>query len=179
MKFKLPKWSFLRYLYASYLSLLLINIVTFNAISQSDSAFGGLLAGKLQVVGIFLVPLVLSIFISVFTMAAFAGINYSLCFSLPLALGIAFYSGALTTMPDRVMNGLGLGNYQASEIALDNDYCEKNPPAVLALTQACAIQNAHVIWSLGETLVLRLPGDKGMQVQIPFRHVKAIVRKQE
>ncbi|MNF89229.1 hypothetical protein D3C84_717460 [compost metagenome] len=99
-----------------------------------------------------------------------------LCSSIPLALAITFYSGTLTTMPERVMKGLGLGNYEASEIALDSGYCEKNPPKVLSLDQSCSLKNVQVVWSLGETLVLRLRDE--MQVQIPSRHVKAILRSQ-
>ncbi|MNR59447.1 hypothetical protein D3C85_1807070 [compost metagenome] len=79
-------------------------------------------------------------------------------------------------MPERVMKGLGLGNYEASEIALDSGYCEKNPPKVLSLDQSCSLKNVQVVWSLGETLVLRLRDE--MQVQIPSRHVKAILRSQ-
>ncbi|MDT4866237.1 hypothetical protein FQZ97_1010840 [compost metagenome] len=71
------------------------------------------------------------------------------------------------------MEGLGLGNYEAREIALDSDYCEKNPPKTLSLDQSCSLRNVQVVWSLGETLVLRLRDET--QVQIPSRHVKAIL----
>ncbi|WP_281688067.1 hypothetical protein [Pseudomonas citronellolis] len=179
VRFKLPKWSFLRYAYTAFIALLVVKAVVLQSISisQSDSAFGGMLSGQFQTLGIFLVPLFLSVIIGFFTMAAFGGFTHSLCISVPLALAIAFYSGALTSMPERVVKGLGLGNYEAASLIMEPEFCEKNLPDFMPSTAPCVLKNPTIIWSLGDTLTLRVGKDTtARQVQIPSRFVKAIVR---
>ncbi|NTX93118.1 MULTISPECIES: hypothetical protein [Pseudomonas] len=175
--FKLAQWSFLQYGSSVFLALMIVKWVVLDSLTYSRMAFGGMLSGEMATIGIFLVPLALSFTISFFTMGAVGGPTHSLCFSVPLALAIAYYSGALTSMPERVVKGLGLGSYEAASLVMEPEFCEKNLPDFMSSAVPCVLQSPTVIWSLGDMFTLRVGKDGiARQVQIPSRFVKAIIR---
>lgn len=145
----------------------------------SAKLVNGLGNHSLQLVVFYLIPLVVCLLAAVCAMGCFASLNYALHFSLFFALLIAFYSGLLAGLPEWVVKQLGLGAYTAESIVLQSDYCEKSPPAPLKLDPGCSLNGAHVVWSLGDTLVVRLGSEQQTQVQIPSRYVKAIVRQHD
>ncbi|MDF3932392.1 hypothetical protein [Pseudomonas citronellolis] len=175
VQFELPKWAFLHYLWSSYLALSAANAVALLVMSSAPALHW--LPSVLQLPAVVLVCLLVNVLIGFISPAAFSGLKACLCFSIPLALVLAFYNGALSSMPERVMSGLGLGQYTASEIVLDADYCGKKAPVVLPLDDNCTFKDVQVIWSLGETLTLSVgKAETIRQVQIPSRYVKAIIR---
>ena len=89
---------------------------------------------------------------------------------------IAGYSGLLTTLPDKAVKTLGLGNYLAEAILLEPNYCEA-PIEQLPVDNSCVMKDVHVVWSLGETLVLR--SDDNRVIQIPSRFIRAIIKPAE
>lgn len=174
LHFALPKWSFLHYFWAGSLALLIVNALALGVLSFTSTL--GWVPAVFQPAAITATLLIISVVTGLFTAAAFGSLKTSLSFSVPIALAFALYSGALSGMPERVMGWLGLGNYKASEIVLDAEYCQPNPPERLSLDARCVMKDAQVVWSLGESLVVRVAGEKELQVQIPSRYVKAIIR---
>ncbi|MFV3305934.1 hypothetical protein ACNFBT_11690 [Pseudomonas sp. NY15181] len=174
VRFALPKWSFLHFLWAGSLALLLVNALAMGVLSYTSTL--GWVPAAFQPAAVTLTMLVVSTLVGFITPAAFGSFKTSLSFCTPLALVFAAYSGALSTMPERVMSWLGLGSYKASEIVLDAEYCQHNAPESLKLNEHCVITDAQVVWSLGESLVVRIKGEKEIQAQIPARYVKAIMQ---
>ncbi|MNG32669.1 hypothetical protein D3C84_1187390 [compost metagenome] len=72
------------------------------------------------------------------------------------------------------MRALGLGNYQADALLLEQSYCDEATLKWLALDEGCALTKIHVVWSLGENLILRTEDERTMQ--IPSKFIRAIVR---
>lgn len=175
VKFSLPKFSFLKYLTTTYAPLLLICWLTFSVLTDAKSIISSIQAEHLQTAALYLIPLGISLLAAICSMAAYGGMSYSLHFSFFFALVISFYSGALAGLPDRVIRDFGLGSYQAKQIWLSNDYCVDNSSS-LSLSDDCSLHDAHVIWSQGETIVLRIGGNETQQIQIPSRYLKAIVK---
>ncbi|MDN6875722.1 hypothetical protein QO209_25045 [Pseudomonas citronellolis] len=175
IRFELPKWAFLQYFWVSYLALSISNVLAMGVMSSASTL--GWIPKALQLPVVALICLLVNTMVGFVSPAAIGGVRTSLCFSVPLALGFALYNGALSSMPERVMSGLGLGQYTASEIVLDADYCGKKAPTALPLDESCTFRDTKVIWSLGEILTLSVVnGESTRQVQIPSRFIKAIIR---
>lgn len=176
---RLARFNILRFAFHAWVPILIACGVAFTVIADTAKFIDGLDGKYLKIAVFYLIPLGACLLAAISALGSFGGFNYALHFSLFFALAIAFYSGVLAGLPERVVKGLGLGAYEANAIALKNDYCEKSPPEMLKLDQACTLKNVHVVWSLGESLILRLDGDSNAQAQIPSRYVKAIVRQHD
>ncbi|MCE4069875.1 MULTISPECIES: hypothetical protein [Pseudomonas] len=172
--FGLPKWSFLHFLTAAITPLLAVTALALAVLASTSTLT--FIPANYQPIAIVSIMLLVGVLVGFIAPTSFAGITATLSFAVPLALAFAFYSGALTSMPERVMNWLGLGNYQATEIALDPAFCEQHAPERLKLDKLCAMKDVHVVWSLGETFVIRIHGSREIQAQIPTRYVKAVIR---
>ncbi|GGK06391.1 hypothetical protein [Pseudomonas matsuisoli] len=103
-----------------------------------------------------------------------AGWRAVMLFATFFALLMAGYSGALTTLPDTVVNALGLGNYQAKAIVLDTAYCDTSCGALLPSSPNCVLEDVHVVWSFGDALTLRL--EDGGTAWLPANAVRALIR---
>lgn len=174
---KLPWPNFFRYAYHAYVPIMIVSAVSFSVIADTAKFIDSLDGNALKIAAFYLIPLGACLLAAVSAMGSFGGLNYALHFSLFFALLIAFYSGLLAGMPERIVKGLGLGAYEASSVVLKSDYCDKSPPEQLKLDPNCTLKDIHVVWSLGDTLVVRLGPEKAALVQIPSRYVKAIVRQ--
>lgn len=176
MVFELKPFSFLRYMWAADVGVMIAALLTTFTLGQSAPIIEGLQIGAwkwaIYVAVVLVVPLIAALCAFVFV----AGWNAALHFSIFFALLIALYSGLLTTLPEKTVRALGLGNFQAEAILLERDYCDEQVRQ-LPLDAACAMNNIHVIWSLGETLILQR--DDGGVVQIPSRFVRAIIKPAE
>lgn len=176
----LPKFSFLRYVYNSWVPIMAINVLALSVMVDSAELINKLEGGKLQQMAIYLVTAGACVVAAVSAMGCFGGLKYSLHFSLFFALMIALYSGVLAGMPERVIQKLGLGNYQAQSILLEADYCTGHELKELPITDGCTLKNVKVVWSLGETMTLRVGSNtEARQVQLPSRFVKAIIRSEK
>lgn len=174
--FELKPFSFFRYMWAADIGVMIASLLTTFTLGQSAPIIEGFQIGAwkwaIYVAVVLIVPLMAALCAFVFV----AGWNAALHFSILFAVLIAFYSGLLTTLPEKTVSALGLGNFQAEAILLEPDYCDE-PVEQLPLDATCAMNNIHVIWSLGETLILRR--DDGGVVQIPSRFVRAIIKPAE
>lgn len=171
--FELKPFSFLRYMWAADIGVMIAGLLTTFTLGQSAPVIEGFEIGvwkwAIYVAVVLVVPLIAALCAFVFV----AGWNAALHFSIFFALLIALYSGLLTTLPEKTVRALGLGNFQAEAILLDRDYCDEQVEH-LPLDAACAMNDIHVIWALGETLILRR--DDGRVIQIPSRFVRAIIK---
>ena len=176
MVFELKPFSFLRYIWAADVGVMTAGLLTTFTLGQSAPIIEGFQIGvwkwAIYVAVVLVVPLIAALCAFVFV----AGWSAALHFSIFFALVIALYNGLLTTLPEKTVRALGLGNFQAEAILLERDYCDEQVKH-LPLDAACAMNNIHVIWSLGETLMLRR--NDGRVIQIPSRFVRAIIKPAE
>lgn len=174
--FELKPFSFLRYMWAADVGVMIAGLLTTFTLDQSGPIIEGFQIGAwkwaIYVAVVLLVPLIAALCSFVFI----SGWNSALHFSILFALLIALYSGLLTNLPDKTIHTLGLGNFRAESIVFEPSYCDE-PVKNLSLDATCAMNDIHITWSLGETLILRL--DDGRVVQIPFSFVRAIIKPTE
>lgn len=174
---KLPRTTFLRFAYCAWIPLMAVGGVAILVIADTAQLIGRIEDGNLKVLALYLIPLGACLVAAISASGCFGGLAYAIHFSLFFALVIAFYSGVLTGMPDRVVRNLGLGNYEAQSIVLEKNYCEGAAPNDLPLTPECELKSVHVVWSMGDVLTLRIgAGKDARQVQLPSRFVKAVVQ---
>lgn len=173
--FELKPFSFLRYMWAADIGVIIAGLLATFTLGQSAPIIEGFQIGAwkwaIYAAVVLVIPLIAALCAFVFV----AGWNAALHFSIFFALLIALYSGLLTTLPEKTVRALGLGNFQAKAILLQRDYCDEQVEH-LPLDAGCAMSNIHVIWSLGETLILRRDGHV---IQIPFRFLRAIIKPAE
>lgn len=175
--FKLPGITFLRFSYCSWIPVMVTGGVAFSVSADTAPFLNRIEDGDLKVLAFYLIPLGACLVAAICAAGCFGGFVYALHFSLFFALAIAFYSGVLTGMPDRVVRNLGLGNYEAQSVVLEKSYCEGAAPNDLPLTPECELKKVQVVWSMGDVLTLRIgAGKDARQVQLPSRFVKAIVQ---
>jgi len=171
--FALPKFSFIRYMWAAVVGVMVAGVLVTYTLGQSAPIIEGFQIGAWKWVVYIAVVLGVSAIAAMCSFAFIAGWNPALHFSVFFAMVIAGYSGLLTTLPDKAVQALGLGNFLAEAILLEPSYCEV-PIEQLTLSSDCVMNNIHVVWSLGETLVLR--SDDNRIVQIPSKFVRAIIK---
>ncbi len=173
--FKLPKFSFIKYTASSYAAMLLINFLGFGIALKSSDFIESVNSEVLRTAILFCIPTAITIIATTCSMGYFAGFRFVLNFSTFFAILIASYSGILTTLPEKTMNHLGLGNYTAEKIILSSDYCDSETSKFIP-TGDCTLHDAHVVWSFGENLALTLNNQDDRLIQIPSRFIKTIIK---
>lgn len=176
-RFKLNAFSFLKYMWAAYIALVCVGGLMAFILVQSYALIDAEHRDAWEWVLLIGIPVVLSIVAGLCSMLHLIGWNPALHFSTFFAVIIGGYSGILTTLPETTVKKLGLGNYEATSIVLAPEYCEGGAQARLALGEGCALDDVHVVWSLGENITLRL-AEKRL-VQIPAHFVRAVIRKED
>ncbi|HBX56141.1 hypothetical protein [Pseudomonas sp. UBA2684] len=172
--FGLPPLSFLRYLWGAYVPVMTVGgFVTFMLV-QTAPIIEGFDIGAWKWLVYIAVMLAASFIAAMCSFLFIAGWSVALHFSVFFALMIAGYSGLLTTLPDKTVRALGLGNYQADTVLLEQSYCGGAALKQLLLDESCAQTKVHVVWSFGENLILRTNDDRTMH--IPSRFIRAIVK---
>lgn len=174
---KLPRTAFLRFAYCAWVPVMMVGGVAFSVISDTTQFIDGIENGDLQRLAFYLIPLGACLVAAICAAGSFGGLTYAIHFALFFALGIAFYSGALAGMPDRVVRNLGLGNYEAQSVVLEKSYCDGATPKDVPLTTECELRDIQVVWSMGDVFTFRTGNSEdSRQIQLPSRFVKAIVR---
>ncbi|MGM3387268.1 hypothetical protein KXR94_06420 [Stutzerimonas stutzeri] len=171
--FMLPKFSFVRYMWAADVGVMVVGVLVTYTLGQSAPIIEGFQIGAWKWVVYVAAVLGVSGIAALCSFAFIAGWNPALHFSAFFAMFIAGYSGLLTTLPDKAVQALGLGNYLAEAVLLEPNYCEA-PIEQLPMDASCVMKDVHIVWSLGETLVLRSADNR--VVQIPSKFVRAIIK---
>lgn len=178
LTFKLPRSAFLRFAYCAWVPVMMVGGVAFSVISDTAHFIDGIENGSLKTLAVYLIPLGACLVAAICAAGSFGGLTYAFHFALFFALAIAFYSGTLAGMPDRVVRNLGLGNYEAQNVVLEESYCKGAAPKDIPLTPECELKDVQVVWSMGDIFTFRLGNTKSTsQIQLPSRFVKAIIRK--
>ncbi|WP_285275619.1 hypothetical protein [Halopseudomonas bauzanensis] len=177
IRFDLPRWSFLSYIWTAYIPFLIL-FVLLSTVLQSSLPIIEKLDDVWHYPILWAIPLVIAAMVTVCAMGHFAGWNAALLFGLFFGLVVAGYSGVLTTVPERAIKGLGLGAYEAEMVVLDPDFCNREL-SELGIAEDCTLRNVHVVWSFGDAIVLRPALDQPLQVQIPAMFIRSLARKAE
>ncbi|WP_425221832.1 hypothetical protein [Pseudomonas sp.] len=173
VRFKLPIRTALNFVWTVFFAVLLFLGLTIQVFKASAATLDLLpLWAMLSAIGALLCAL--AAIASISAMSHFAGWQASLLFSTFFGLMICGFSGLLTTLPETVVRAVGLGGYEAKSVELAPSFC--NTGIGVQNDQSCRLESPNIVWSLGETLVLRTHGDDPVQLQIPSHQVKAIVQ---
>lgn len=174
IRFDLPRWSFINYAWPAYIAFMIL-VFLLSTVLQSSLPIVEKLDDFWHYPILLAIPLVIAAMVSVCSMAHFAGWNAALLFGLFFGLLLAGYSGLLTTVPEKAVKGLGLGAYEAKMITLDPAFCHRDL-SELGIAEDCTLRNIHVVWSFGESIVLRPTLDDPRQVQIPATFIRSLVQ---
>lgn len=178
VRFELKPFSFFSYLWTAYGAVMLVGFLASYILIKTVPIINSVDSEILKWAVIIFIPVAVASIACVCSMCYFAGWTYALHFSLLFALLFGGYSGMLTTLPEQTVRNLGLGNYSAELVIFDQDFCDGVIKGQTAVLQDCTLRDAHIVWSLGETWVIRPQVDSGVQLQVPARYIKAIVRTQ-
>lgn len=174
LRFDLPRWSFLNYGWTAYLALLVF-VLLLSTVFQTSMPIIQKLDPVWHYPLLWAVPLVLACMVSICSMAHFAGWSAALHFGLFFGLFVAGYSGIVTTLPEKAVKGLGLGAYEAELISLDPTFCDRGV-SELGVGTDCTLRNVHIVWSFGESVVLRPTTNDNRHLHIPAKYIRAMVR---
>ncbi|HWV09863.1 hypothetical protein [Pseudomonas sp.] len=174
--FALNRFSFLRFMWASYFSTLVIAFFSILTIRDASSHLETISNDLFQVASVYAVPLAVSVVASVCALSYVAGWNYALHVCCFFGLLIVFYSGALTVLPERTVSSLGLGHYQAEQIIFDAAYCDTPTRQTLAFNESCTLKDVHVVWLMGDTLSYKTTKTSEQLIQVPTRFIKAVIK---
>lgn len=174
--FELNRFSFLRFMWASYFSTLIIAFFSILTIRDVSGHLDAISNDLLRAAAVYGIPLVISIIASLCAISFIAGWNYALHFCSFFGLFIVFYSGALTVLPERTVSSLGLGHYQAEQIIFDDAYCDAPTRQTLALNESCTLKDVHVVWLMGDTLSYKTTKTSEQLIQVPTRFIKAVIK---
>lgn len=173
---ELRTYSFLRFIWAAYFPTLIIAFFSILTIREASARIDQIDNEALKITVIYGVPLLISLIAGFCALGFVAGWSFALHFSTFFALLIAFYSGALTVLPDKTIRSIGLGNYQAERIIFEDSYCDTHTRYALELNEHCSLEDVHVVWLMGDTLSFKAGTESERLVQVPSRFIKAVIK---
>ncbi|MEH6799608.1 MAG: hypothetical protein V7681_09930 [Halopseudomonas sabulinigri] len=173
-RFYLHRNSIFAFTWVAYISQLVFVVLLLIVLKNSAPVIGKL-APLLQTIIIWTIPVLIAAFVTVCSLAHFGGWRAAVHFSLFFGILITAYSGALTTLPEKTVKGLGLGAYEAEIIMLDPAFCDRDL-SELGIAEDCTLRNVHVVWSFGDAILLRPSLDQPRHVRIPTEFVRSIVQ---
>lgn len=174
-RFELKRFSFLNFMFHGYVPTLCVVFLGMLTIKDVATRIETL-PSAFTYLAVFGIPMLISLAASMCALAFTAGWNAALHFCTFFALGIAAFSGALTSLPDQTIRSLGLGNYQA-RIILEEGYCDTSTRSTLLISHGCALESAHVVWLMGDSLIFKRSADSTQLIQVPSRFIKAVIRE--
>ena len=173
---ELRSYSFLRYMWSAYLPNVIVAFLSVRIILDASAGIDSIDNSLLQACIVYGTPLLISLIAGLCATGFIAGWSFTLHFSTFFALLIAFYSGLLTTLPDKTVRAIGLGNYQAERIILDGSYCDADAQKALAFDNQCSLTDVHVVWLMGDSLLFKLDKESKQLIQVPSRFIKMVVK---
>lgn len=177
LRFELPSWSFLSYGWTAYIALMFYALLLSLVLKSSLPLFQHFHSFWHYPL-LWAIPLILAFMVATCSMAHFAGLSAALHFGLFFGLFVAAYSGVLTTIPETTVKRLGLGAYEADLIMLDPAFCHRDMSEI-GIAEDCTLRSVHVVWSFGDSILLRPELEQPTQVQIPTQFVRSIVQSAE
>jgi len=173
---ELRTYSFLRYMWSAYLPTAIVALFSFLIIRDAATGIDRMDNDLLRACVVYGTPVLISVIAGICAISFVAGWSFTLHFATFFALLIAFYSGLLTTLPDKTVRAIGLGNYQAERIILDGSYCDADAQKALAFDNQCSLTDVHVVWLMGDSLLFKLDKESKQLIQVPSRFIKMVVK---
>lgn len=174
--YKLGFGSLVKYAMATFVSVFLssvVNIIVILIVVKAHAEAADESVQMLIAVGS-TIGLALVFFVS--AIAGLTSYRYTVVFSAIFAILLSLIVGAWAVLPKNIIRILGIGNYSASEVVLNDDAC-KDIMAVFKeqVSDGCVIRDAKIIWSLGETYRLEiLIASSRRVISIPSSSIAAI-----
>lgn len=174
--YELPAYSWLKFAITAFLTFLTGNLVALLATTALARGAPGMVKTMGEYPFMALCFLALLTLLSAITAVIRQNQRHVLIVSPLLALLLMLGSNTWSTLPGKIISTLGLGNYQAEQILLSNELCEKYQAIDSYGVKAdCALNNAHVIWSMGGLSVIQWPfADQSIKVKIPSTAILSI-----
>jgi len=173
---ELRNYSFLRYMWSAYLPTVIVAFLSVRIILDVTTGIDRIDNSLLRASVVYGTPLLISLIAGLCATGFIAGWSFTLHFATFFALLIAFYSGLLTTLPDKTVRAIGLGNYQAERIVLDSSYCDNDAQMALAFDNQCSLKDVHVVWLMGDSLLFKRTAEDKQLIQVPSRFIKMVIR---
>jgi len=173
---ELRNYSFLRYMWSAYLPTAIVALFSFLIIRDAATGIDQMDNDLLRACVVYGTPVLISVIAGICAISFVAGWSFTLHFSTFFALLIAFYTGLLTTLPDKTVRAIGLGNYQAERIILDSSYCDSDAQKALKFDNQCSLKNVHVVWLMGDSLLFKRNADDKQLIQVPSRFIKMVIK---
>ena len=173
-RFDLSRKSIVSFSCIAYMALLMVMLLLLS-ILQSSAPFIDKLDHGWQDLVLWAIPILMALVLTLCAAGHFGGWNIAIHFSLLLGIAVAAYSGILIAVPEKAVKGLGLGAYDAEIIMLDPAFCDRDV-SELGIDEDCTLRNVHVVWSFGDSILLRPALDQPRHVQIPTEFVRSIVQ---
>lgn len=170
------------YILASSLTLFFSTLLFIIFLKLAGSAISPLANSPFETLAITALAILISFFVSMTTLANLGGTKVVLLASTLFSTLMLTYGGVVTNLPKNVVRALGLGEYEARAIIFTKDYCENfENTQNIKFSGNCAIQDAQVIWSLGESFVLSTKdrGNREIKVLLPSRYIQSVIRETE
>ncbi|MEW9810095.1 MAG: hypothetical protein AB2993_07035 [Candidatus Symbiodolus clandestinus] len=103
-----------------------------------------------------LVTVIVISLISIFIQ--YSKIPISIAITTIFTLFLLSITNKYPTLSGRLMKNLHVGNYQAEQIYLTQEACQRlQSIRLLNITENCSLQNITVLWSMGDQYVLKVP----------------------
>lgn len=106
-----------------------------------------------------LTALVTVIVISLISMVIqFSKISISIAITSTFTFFLLYITNRYSILSGGLMKNLHIGNYQAEQIYLTQEACQRfQSIGLLKVTENCSLQNITVLWSIGDQYVLKVP----------------------
>lgn len=167
--YKLPRYSWAKFAIAAFLVFFIGNFVAFlSTLALVKEAPAAVKVGNglpLMAACFFVALLVFTIITAVIR----SNLRYVLIISPLIAAVLMLWSNTWVVLPGKIVNLLGLGNYQAEQVILNSDLCEKYKAIEgYGVKKNCSLNDVHMIWSMGSTTVMTWQfANQEFKVKIP------------
>ncbi|MED7665927.1 hypothetical protein GXB78_01710 [Pseudomonas moraviensis subsp. stanleyae] len=168
-KYALPSYSWLKFTLTAFVVFSIGNLIAFFTAQElvkqlpeaSRTPWEFVLRAFCFTASLFLFALVAAIIRS--------NHRYVLIVGPLVAIVLMLWSNTWGVLPEKIVRLLGLGNYQAEQVLLSNDLCEKYKAIEgYGIKSNCALNDVHVIWSMGSTTVMKWQfANQELKVKIP------------
>ena len=174
--YQLGVFSVVKYVITSFFSVMLAGVVNLVLIVMVVKAHFETADDAVQMLAAVGGTLILAILFFGSAIAGLKHFRYTVFFSALFSVLVSIVVGAWLVLPGKIVQILGIGNYVATEVVLNNGACEEFRVAFDGIVDdKCVINDVRIIWSLGEIYRLEISHDTSKAVMIvPSGSVSAI-----
>ena len=174
--YELPSYSWLKFAITAFLTFLTGNLVALLATTALARGAPGMVKTLGEYPFMAVCFLALLILLTVITAVIRQNQRHVLIVSPLLALLLMFGANTWSVLPGKIISALGLGNYQAEQVLLSKELCEKYQAIEsYGVKDDCALNHVHVVWSMGGLSVIKWSfADQEIKVKVPSAVILSI-----